>query len=140
MFMFGKKSLANLEDCHDDLQAVMYEAIKYYDFSIICGYRNAVEQFELYKKGRELIGNTWRVKNTSEIVTFIDGKTKKSKHNFYPSLAVDIVPYPIDWNNIDRFKQLNKIIKDVSKKLKIKISWGGEWVTFKDYPHYELKE
>ncbi len=73
-------------------------------------------------------------------MTYCDGINKKSKHNHTPSLAIDIAPYPIDWNDIGRFTQLSKIVLDIAKNINIEITWGGHFKTLKDYPHYEIKE
>lgn len=134
---FGKKSLDKLNTCHPKIKLIMNEAIKAYDFTVLCGTRTPEEQYELYKKGRELQSDgTW--KKIGATVTNIDGKTKKSEHNYSPSHAIDIAPYPIDWNNIARFTDLAKIVKQCAKNLGIKIEYGGDWTSLKDYPHYQL--
>lgn len=133
---FGQKSKDRLKTCHPDLQKVMEEAIKEYDFTVIYGQRSVEEQFELYKKGREFKDGQW-VK-VGATVTNLDGKTKKSMHNHSPSLAVDIAPYPIDWNDLKRFKEMADVVKKAAEKLGVKIAWGGDWKSFKDYPHVEL--
>lgn len=133
---FSKASLAKLETCHEDLQKVMHEAIKYIDFTVIYGHRSPEEQFELYKKGRKLVDGKW-VK-VGATVTNLDGKNKKSNHNTNPSKAVDIAPYPIDWNNIQRFKDLAGVVKKAAETVGVQIQWGGDW-KMRDYPHYEVK-
>ena len=70
--------------------------------------------------------------------------TMKSKHIPAKTVsglceAVDIAPYPINWGDIKRFITLSEHIKKVAKELNINIAYGGDWKTFKDYPHYELK-
>jgi len=87
---------------------------------------------------------TW--KKVGSVVTNIDGKSKKSKHNYLPSLAVDVAPYPIDWNNIQRFKDMAKSYIESAKEEGIKIVWGADWDMdgdikehkLIDYPHFEL--
>jgi len=133
---FGNTSISRLHTCHPDLIKVLEETIKHYDFTIIFGSRSIEEQFELYKKGRQFKEGKW-VK-IGKTVTNLDGKVKKSMHNFTPSLAVDIAPYPIDWNNIQRFKELAVVVKQAAKTVGVPIVWGGDWKSFKDYPHYEL--
>lgn len=132
---FSKSSLAKLELAHKDLQTILKQAIKEYDFTIICSTRTQQEQINLYSQGRIFKDGKWI--KVGPTVTNIDGATNKSKHNYNPSLAVDIVPYPVDWNNINRFKILAEIIKRIAKENKIKISWGGDW-KMRDYPHFEL--
>ena len=121
MFRFSKRSESNLNECHEDIQKVLREAIKHYDFTVIEGYRGEAEQNEAYNKG------------------FSKVKFPNSKHNVMPSRAVDIVPYPIDWKNIKRFEELALIVKAIAEELQVGLNWGGDWKRFKDYPHWELK-
>lgn len=133
---FGKGSLTKLSTCDSRIQKVMNEAIKHYDFTVLYGYRTPEEQFELYKQGRQLQNGKWI--KVGKTVTELDGKIKKSNHNSNPSKAIDIAPYPIDWNNIKRFEELATVVKRCAKELGIEITWGGDW-KMKDYPHYEVK-
>jgi peptidoglycan L-alanyl-D-glutamate endopeptidase CwlK len=133
---FSQRSLDNLENVHPDLVTLMHESIKEFDFTVICGQRTQAQQQELYKQGRTKPGKK---------VTNIDGIKKKSKHNYSPSLAVDIVPFPIDWNDLKRFKALSVVVLRVAKELKAKglissdIEWGGNFRSLVDYPHYQIK-
>jgi len=135
MYKFGRKSLEKLFTCHEDLQKIMNEVIKHMDIVILYGHRTTKEQFELFRQGRDLVGGEW-VK-TGKTVTNLDGKSKLSEHNYLPSRAIDIAPYPIDWNNIERFKELAVIVKREAKKLDIDIIWGGDW-KMRDFPHYQI--
>lgn len=137
MATFGKASLEKLATCHPDIQKVMHEAIKHFDFSVLYGTRSVAEQQELFKKGRKLVNDKW-VK-VGATVTNLDGVNKKSKHNHSPSLAVDIAPYPINWNDIDGFKKLAVVVKKAAKTVGVDLQWGGNWKSFVDYPHYEIK-
>ena len=133
---FGKQSLDRLATCDERIQKVMNEAIKHYDFTVLYGYRTPAEQFELFKQGRTLVGKEWKV--TGKTVTNLDGKTKMSNHNSNPSKAIDIAPYPIDWNNIQRFLDMSKVVKEAAKTVGVEITYGGDW-KMKDYPHFEVK-
>lgn len=137
MYKFSKRSRDNLATADVKLQTLFNEVIKKIDCTVICGKRTIEEQFELYKKGRLFKDGKWVKVGTT--VTNIDGKLKKSKHNYSPSKAVDVVPYPLDWNDLDSFKRLGEVVKSTAKELDIEISWGGDWISFKDYPHYEIK-
>lgn len=137
MTTFSKKSKERLLTCDPRLQRVLEMAIQYTDFTVLCGSRTPDEQFELFKQGREFSNGKWvKVGST---VTNIDGKTKKSMHNYTPSKAVDIAPYPIDWNDLERFKSLAVVIKRCADACGVDLEWGGEWQSFKDFPHFELK-
>ena len=136
---FGKRSLDRLNTCHPDIIKVMNEAIKHYDFTVLYGNRTKEEQFELFRQGRSLVGGVWKITEPKKVVTNLDGKTKVSKHNHKPSLAIDIAPYPIDWKDINRFKELAVVVKKAAATVGVDIVWGGDWKEFKDFPHYEIK-
>lgn len=132
---FGLRSIARLNTCHPDLQRVLNAAIADGpDFTILCGHRGAAEQAEACAKG--LSKAPWPT----------------SKHNALPSLAVDIAPYPIDWNDYARFRALADHILAHAARLGIRLRWGGDWdgdgLTARDgdkderlidLPHFELK-
>ena len=52
---FSKRSLENLRTCHQDIQAVLNEAIKYVDFSVTCGHRGQYEQDKAFVEGKSKI-------------------------------------------------------------------------------------
>jgi len=128
MYSFGKRSKANLETCHDDIQDILAEAIKVVDFTVLCGHRGRAEQDKAFHEGRSKL------------------KYPQSKHNKSPSLAVDIAPYPIDWQNKERFYYLMGIIKGIAHTKRIEIRSGCDWdnngditdQTFNDLPHFEI--
>lgn len=118
-FKFGQKSLDRLSECHEDLQKIAHELIKEMDVTVLCGFRGKEEQEQ----------------------AFIQGKSKlrwpHSKHNKKPSLAMDIVPYPVDWNDMRRFIDMCSAIERIAKSLDIKILLGRDF-SFRDWPHCEL--
>ncbi len=138
MATLGQKSLDKLATAHPNLQKVVKEAIKHYDFTVLYGNRSVEEQQELFKKGRKIINGVWQ--KVGATITNCDGVKIKSKHNYSPSLAVDLAPYPIDWNDLKKFKELGKVMKQAAKTVGVEISWGGDWKSFTDLPHYELKQ
>jgi peptidoglycan L-alanyl-D-glutamate endopeptidase CwlK len=121
MPVFGTRSLKCLNTVHDDIDKVLREAIKHYDFSIIEGFRSKEKQEEYYNSGASKL-------------QFPD-----SKHNTLPSKAVDIVPYPIDWENLNRFHMLARVIKEASKNVEVEnLHWGYDLWKW-DMPHWELR-
>ena len=62
----------------------------------------------------------------------------QSPHNWTPSIALDVAPLPIDWEDLKAFKTLGVFVEAKAVALKIPVSWGGRWKSFKDYPHFEL--
>jgi len=129
MFKFSRVSKDRLSTADDKLQLLFNEVIKYRDITITEGHRTVNRQKILYAQGRTQPG---------KIVTYLDGVNKKSKHNYFPSKAVDVVPYPELWSNEEAFEELAVIVKREAKKLGIKIKWGGDFKKFKDRPHYQL--
>lgn len=109
MPFFGKNSKEKLATCHPDLQRIANEAIKIMDFSVIWGHRGEEDQNKCYAK------------RTSTV------KWPYSKHNPFPSLAMDVCPYPEDWDDRDRFILLAGIIIGVAYDLGVPIIWGGDW-------------
>lgn len=126
---FSKKSIERLLQCDKRLQKICLIAIELFDFTVISGSRTKEEQNQLYKEGKTKL------------------KYPHSKHNRYPSLAIDLAPYPTDWNNPRDFVFLAGIIFTIAEQNDIKIRWGGAWNGFNDIPkiqnfddlgHFEL--
>lgn len=90
---------------------------------ITCTFRSNEEQNILYAK---------RPKVTN-------AKGGQSPHNYNPSFAFDIgfigLDKKMDWNP-KLFKNFANIIKYIDTN----VDWGGDWLRFKDAPHFELKE
>jgi peptidoglycan L-alanyl-D-glutamate endopeptidase CwlK len=131
MYKFNETSLRRLETCHTTLQNLMHEVIKHIDITIIQGHRT-FEEHQIYRKR---------------------GATKvpyhKSKHSTKPSLAVDIAPWPIIWDDYKSFYFLGGLVKGLYLKNPdpaYAIRWGGDWdsdndfndQTFNDLVHFEL--
>lgn len=116
---FGTKSKERLAEIDPRLQEILNEAIKIMDFTVLCGHRGEVEQNKAFAEGKSKL------------------QFPESKHNKTPSLAVDIAPYPIDWNDIKRFEYLCGIIEGIAHMKGIKVRMGRTF-SFKDYPHIEL--
>ena len=128
MYSFSQRSLDNLKNADERLIKICNELIKVTDFTVIESYRSTERQQELFKKG----------------FSKIDGIKKKGKHNYFPSLAIDIIPFKKGHNPFDgskesdlMFNELAKQFKEVARQLNIKIQWGGDW-EFIDKPHFEL--
>ena len=153
---FSKRSLDRLATVHQDLFTLCHYAIKEYDFTVIYGKRTAEQQFELYKRGRKFVGNSWIIDDKKKVVTYKDGYHKKSKHQ--SGLAVDLVPYyasypHIRWNDTKGLYHFGGYIRGVADMLKKynaidnDIVWGSDWdddfvlddQTFYDAVHFQIK-
>lgn len=119
---FGKKSKGLLETCDRRWINILNEVVKYYDCTIITGHRDKATQNQKYEEG------------TSEL------KWPNSKHNSFPSMAVDVAPWPIpedwgdkEWKERTKFYELKAIIFYEAAKQNVKIRWGGDWDRDYDY-------
>lgn len=120
MPVFSEKSLQRLGECHEDLQRVLRMAVEVMDFKVLQGHRGEAEQNKAFAEGKSKL--QW----------------PNSKHNQLPAQAVDVAPYPIDWEDRRRFHELAGVIKGIAHALGVQVKWGGNWERFKDYPHFEL--
>jgi len=125
MYKFGKRSRERLKGGDAKLVNVLNELIKMMDVTVIEGLRSAERQKELLAKGAT--------------------KVKYSKH--MEGKAVDIAPYPIDWDNRDGFYYMGGMVRGIAKQLNIDIRFGGDWDSdgdtkdnnFDDLVHIELR-
>ncbi len=118
-FKFGKQSAANLLTCDNRLQALFNSVILYRDCSILCGHRNEHEQMLAYPK-------------------YSNAMWPDSRHNTLPSLAVDVVPYPVDWDDKNSFHEFAGFVLGMAACMDINIKWGGHFNWTFDGPHFEV--
>ena len=125
---FGKRSKERLATCHEDLQKVFNEVIKHVDCSVLEGERSKERQNELYKSGKTKV------------------KYPNGRHNSSPSRAVDVTPYPVDWEDRERQTLFAGFVLGIAQAKGIKLRWGGDWDMdfqvmdnrFDDFPHFEV--
>lgn len=131
---FSARSAAALQTCHADLQKIFAEVIVHFDCTVIQGHRTEQEQNAAFRAGKSKL------------------QYPQSKHNSSPSMAADVVPYPIDWNDTDRMRYFAGFVKGVAALLyrqgviTHQVRWGGDWDRdtelkdnrFQDLPHFEL--
>ena len=138
-YALGPKSMERLEDVHPKLAEVVEMAIQltHQDFMVLEGVRSPERQAELYAQGRTKPGNkvTW---------------TLNSNHFKNPRTgyghAVDLVPFPVDWNTPKKFDAMAKAMFAAADTLGVKIRWGADWDRDGnprekgegDSPHFEL--
>ena len=126
---FGRRSKERLATCHEDLIKVFNEVIKHVDCSIICGHRGEEDQNNAVVSGHSKV------------------RYPNGRHNKIPSNAVDVAPYPIDWDDLERFTLFAGFVLGIAKSMNIDLIWGNDWdgdfqtkdTNFRDYPHFELK-
>jgi len=121
-------SSGRLAECDPRLQILFNFVVRHYDNSILCGHRNEEAQNQAFQRKRSKV--QW----------------PDSNHNSTPSRAVDAAPWPIDWNDRERFVHFAGAVKLAAEFLGIPIIWGGDWNddgtgvdnNFDDLVHFQL--
>jgi peptidoglycan L-alanyl-D-glutamate endopeptidase CwlK len=93
-------------------------------FIITHFHRTAEEQNLLYQQGRTKPGN---------IVTYLDGYEKKSKHQLWQAVDIAIIGAngDIDWES-DNYEVLGSYWKSLGG------IWGGDFTALDDRGHFEV--
>lgn len=144
MPMFSKRSLEKLGSAHVDLQTLFKEVVKYFDCTVVEGFRNEADQNKAYEAGNSKL------------------KWPNGNHNKNPSLAGDVFPYPLNLSpknakeaTIYKFRmcyfagQVKAMARILLTQGKIShdVIWGCDWDNdteiadheFLDFCHFELK-
>lgn len=130
MSAFSQTSLKRLATCDSRLQRIFTEIVQHFDCSILCGHRNEAAQNEAFQKGHST--KRW----------------PDSKHNKFPSPAVDVAPYPVQWDDIERFRYFAGFVVGFAAARGLKLKNGGDWdmdtdlkdQNLIDLPHFEIVE
>lgn len=126
-FYYGKSSLKNLNEAHPELQRLFFSLESDYNITIFKGHRTKEEQDAAFESGNSKV--QW----------------PDSKHNEWPSKAVDAAFYPVDWNDLGRHYMFVGIVIERARQLDIPIRCGADWdgdfntddQTFNDLVHIE---
>ena len=100
---YSNHSKKIIKTCDERIQRVFNEVIKHIDCRAINGARGQVEQDELFLAGKSQV------------------KYPNSQHNYDPSRAIDIVPYPIDWNDRERFTIFAGFVLGTAKQMGVNL-------------------
>ena len=135
MPQFSQGSLEKLSECHDELQLLFKTVIQTYDCTILVGHRDQAAQEAAFNAGKSKLHYPY------------------GNHNATPSNAVDAAPYPIDWEDTNRFTFFAGYVLGIADRLfaagimKHRIRWGGAWSSIEelngkgvlnDLCHFEL--
>lgn len=132
-YKFGTTSKRNRATLHPDLQSLVDKMIKHRDFSIAEGHRGPEVQNHYFATGRSKV------------------KWPDSKHNTFPSDAMDLIPYPFkasDWNDRELWVDWSAWVVGFAAAEGIKLRSGYDWdmdhdhrdQNFMDGPHFERIE
>ncbi len=131
---FSKRSQDKLNTCDQRLIRLFEEVVKDYDCTVIYGHRTKEEQDRAYQEKKSKL------------------KYPQSKHNKYPSMAVDVAPWfpemGIDWEDYGAFYMFAGYVMKTAKDMGISIRNGGDWDSdhqtkdqrFNDLVHFELTD
>lgn len=121
-FTIQGKSLERLNAVHPDLRKIAKRAAQLLDdsleFIVTEGLRSTMRQAELVQAGAS--------------------RTMKSRHltGHAIDLAAVVGGEPRwDW---PLYTRLASAMKDAARDVTVPITWGGDWVHFRDGPHFEL--
>ena len=126
----GRKSRERLSQADRRLELIVSEAVGIMDLTVLEAHRPKNRQNQLHREGATKV------------------KWPESEHNTLPSRAVDVAPWPIDWEDLERFVLLAGVMFAVASRYGVKLRWGGDWdqdgkttdETFRDYVHFELED
>ena len=121
---FSRKSLERLEGVDKRLQDLAFKVLQVHDCTVIYGLRTEEEQRKLVAEGKS--------------------RTMNSRH--LTGHAIDLAPYPIDWDNTHRFYWFAGMVLALAHEMDIPIRWGGDWAgngledkqQFNDLVHFEI--
>ena len=132
-YKWGNSSLKVRAELHPKLQRICDELLQYMDVSLVSGHRGKEVQNEHFREGRSKL------------------QYPQSKHNQYPSIAVDVQPHPYPQKETELHAALGfmaGLATVIAVKYGIELRWGGDWdmdgdVTdndFDDLFHLEIVE
>lgn len=142
-FKYSRTSLSKLRTCHPELQKLFTKVLQRFDHTVLRGVRSVSEQADYKQMGWSKTMNSRHLPG--------GGSTKENgvwvplnPHGF--SFAVDVAPYPIDYNDTNRLYYFAGFVHATAVDLGISIRWGGDWdrdldfddQTFFDLVHFEL--
>ena len=150
-FVLSKLSLGRLNGVDANLVKVVQRAIEItpQDFMVVEGVRTKEQCYINYGKGRTVAQCTAKgvpaqyAQPKLAKVTWLNNPLS-SKH--VTGKAVDLVPYPVEWNDLTKFDQVAKAMFAAADELGVSIRWGADWDNDGNYrekgeydsPHFEL--
>ncbi len=134
LYRYSSTSLRHLSSCETGLQLIGLEMSLIRDCTVICGNRTNREQEKAFASGRSKL------------------KAGQSRHNIFPSQAMDIVPAEAvkAWAlgedlPSEMYWEFHRQMNALAVGYGLNLRWGGDWdgdgsgsdQTFNDYAHYE---
>ena len=118
LYPWSFKSKQAMETLDPKLVFLCNKLADIFDLSVLWGYRDEDQQTDIHDRG---LGLPWPTSN----------------HNVSPSRAVDIVPFPVNWDKVDRFDEMIGAAYAIAKEGGFRIR-SGKYFSNVDYSHLEL--
>lgn len=118
--ILNARSLKNLEGVHPDLVRVVKACadIGSLEFIVTEGLRTKERQEQLVKAGASQTKNSRHLTGHAvDLAVVLDGEVRW------------------DW---PLYLRLSTLMKTAAGAEKVRIEWGGDWITLKDGPHFQL--
>lgn len=122
MFKLSNNSKEKLKGVNPLLISVVEKAIELseVDFGITEGVRSLERQQQLFNEKKSKTMKSYHLTgNAVDVVAYVDGKVSW------------------DWGN---YEKIAKAFKEAAEELGVKITWGGDWKSFRDGPHFQLEK
>lgn len=121
-------SVSRLATCHPELVRLFKWVDLEYPCLVLEGHRGEAAQNAAFDGGKSQL------------------RWPNGKHNSLPSLAVDVCPLPVEWDNLKAFYHFGGYVRGVARSIGIRVRWGGDWdgdldfkdQSFNDLVHFEL--
>lgn len=122
MFKLSDKSREKLKNVNPVLIDVVERAIEIseVDFIITEGVRTLERQKQLFDEKKSKTMKSYHLTgNAVDVAALVDGKVSW------------------DWG---LYEKIAKAFKQAAEEQKVKITWGGDWKTFKDGCHFQIEK
>ena len=121
-FELSQRSIDRMKGVNPDLVNVVKRAAALSDVEFIVteGLRTPERQAQLFKAGAtRTLKSKHLVGRAVDLAAVVDGKVRW------------------DW---PLYSKLADSMKRAAEILNVRIEWGGDWISFKDGPHFQLKD
>lgn len=130
MNAWGRGSQRHLAETHPLLRDVADKVVQLRDHSVIDAHRNKETQNRYFETGVSKV------------------QYPDSYHNYYPSRAIDVQPYPYNEETLrEDLSYIAGLYIGIAAEMGLDIRWGGDWDedgetadnNFDDLFHFELR-
>ena len=150
-YNLSQRSLDKLVGVDERLQRVVKRAIQLskQDFMVLEGIRTREQCMINYGKGRtvaQCVAKGVPAKYAQPKVAKVTWLNNPFASKHVTGKAVDLVPYPVDWNDLKKFDAIAQAMLQAAKELGVPVRWGADWDNDgkprergeSDSPHFEI--